>query len=73
MPILFNKYSLGTILCVLGLFLLSCSTGAEADVHEAEYPPVFPDYTEVTVPDALAPPRFRVTVPCEKHRVVLRA
>jgi hypothetical protein len=69
MPILFNKYTLRTIYSLFLVFLLSSCSGAEADVQQTGYPPVFPDYTEVTVPSAFAPPRFRVTVPCEKQRV----
>jgi hypothetical protein len=73
MPILFNKYSSRTVFHVLVILLLSGCSGANADVIKNEYPPIFPDYTEITVPAILAPLRFRVTVPGEKHRVVFRA
>ena len=73
MPILFNKYNSRTVFYVLVICFITSCAGTEADVIKDEYPPIFPDYTEITFPALLAPPRFRVTVPCEKYRVVFRA
>jgi len=73
MPILFNKNILRTVTSLLAAFVLCGCPGTDTEVDVTGYPPVFPDYTEVTVPSAMAPPRFKITVPCEKHRVTFRA
>lgn len=53
---------------LLGVSLAACGSGqAPAAANErAELPPIFPDYTDVTIPYNIAPLNFRLEMPAER-------
>jgi hypothetical protein len=50
------------------LFAAGCSSDYH-DIAADRFPPIFPDYIDVTVPSAIAPLNFMITVPCTACRV----
>lgn len=55
-------YIIGKLGCVvlLAFLLFSCSRQVEVTKHLSSTPVIFPDYKDVTVPQDIAPLRFRV-------------
>ena len=58
------------LLITMVVFLSSCSN-REVRSSRAEYPPVYPDYTDVTIPVNVAPLNFMMRDPVEKMVVTI--
>lgn len=57
---------------VLAVILTACSSGPViTEVEKEELPPVFPDYTDCTIPPNIAPLNFRLEIPYDAARVQL--
>lgn len=53
------------------ILLMACSKPLViADEEKNEMPPVFPDYTDCTIPPNIAPLNFKLTIPYEDARVL---
>lgn len=56
---------------LISMALCSCSTKPDIKSHLDEYPEIFPDYTDVTVPQNIAPLNFVVTDEHAEGKVML--
>lgn len=58
-----NKIFIFCIVCagVLCVNLSACSGGYREDIQVKQLPPIFPDYTEITIPKNIAPLNFKIT------------
>ena len=55
-----------------GLLLMACSDEPQNVQRSDELPPIFPDYTDVTIPVGIAPLNFNMRGDCERMDVVVK-
>lgn len=54
------KFGSAILVGILGVLLLSCMGKRDAKEHIETYPPVFPDYVDVTIPANISPLNFGI-------------
>ncbi len=63
--------SLINIIPILLLLILSCSRNYNASVQTENYPSIYPDYVNVTIPYNIAPLNFKMKDKCDRISVTL--